>query len=69
MPNVKFYPNLAIFPRQKFSVVLIHGNQNLVNWVNISLGVFEMQSICSNLTIQGCKYDIFDFWKIPELKS
>ena len=35
LPNVKFYPNLAIYPRQKFSHVFILGIQSLYNPLNI----------------------------------
>ena len=34
LANVKFYPNLAIFPRQKFSHVFILEIQNLYNPLN-----------------------------------
>ena len=67
--NVKFYPNLAIFPRQKISNLFILGIPNLHNPLNICICVFWMQYICSILTIQDCSYKIIYFWKLPELKS
>ena len=69
LANVKFYPNLPIFPWQKFSHVFILEIQSLYNSLNICPWVFWMQYICSNLTIQDCSYNVIDFLRLPEFQS
>ena len=69
LPNAKFYLNLAIFPRQKFSHMFILGIQSLHNPLNICPWVFWMKYICSSLALQDCSYNIIVFLILPEYKS
>ena len=64
-PNVKIYPYLAIFPRQKFWVLQVYGVKTQCKLIKIRLWVYVMERRCFFLSKIGFVWNMKEFGNIP----